>query len=429
MAVIKPFHGLRYTQKAGAIETLVCPPYDIISDAQREAYLTQNPYNVIRLEAPQGTEPYAQARRDLQAMLQQELLRQDIDEGLYLYELGFRDQVETGEAKRLMGLICRVRLEDFASNVVLPHEETLSKAKEDRMSLMKATNCNISQIYALYQDENRITKARMENLAAGTTPRYVFDDGLVTHKLWVVNDPLSIAAICDDFVDRKLYIADGHHRYETALQYRDLCRAQHLYNPDSDDVMMFLADMADEGLVVFPTHRVVRDLADFDPAALLAASAAYFDIVPLQEATLSDALCKQQEAGKKAFVFYTEEAAHLLSLKDPSVMAEVIPGMSEDYRMLDVSILHSLVLEKLLHIDKENMANQKNLVYTRSVEEAKAMVQTGAANCAFFLNPTQVGEIGAVAANGEKMPQKSTYFYPKLTTGLVMNRMGEPQFE
>ena len=427
MAEIKAFKGMRFTQKAGSIEDVTCPPYDIISEKQRADFLSCNPHNVIRLELPKdGENPYDTASEILNNFLSEDILKCDMDEGLYIYELSFLSQVENGEPKSLCGLICRVRIEEFENNVVLPHEETLSKAKEDRLNLMKATNCNFSQIYSLYPDENHITLARLRKLAENTAPRYDFSDGLVTHRLWVVNDPVAIFAICEDFKDRKLYIADGHHRYETALNYRNYCRENNIYNPGSEYVMMFLADMADEGLVVFPTHRLIRDIADFDTDAVLSACENYFNIETLSSPDeITEILNNSLENGKKAFGFYDGEKTAVLTLKDKNVMRDLIPDKSDDYRFLDVSILHSLILEKLLGIDKENMANQVNLRYTRSFDEAVESVNEKESNCAFFLNSTAVSEIGAVAANGEKMPQKSTYFYPKLTTGLVLNNLNE----
>ena len=423
MAEIRPFQALRYDQKrAGEIASLTCPPYDIISPAQREELLQRNPYNVVRLELPQGEDPYGEAGRALEQWLKDGVLTTDMDPGLYLYEEEFLTQVDHGERKKLRGLLCRVRLEDFANGVVLPHEETLSKAKEDRFQLMQATHCNFSPIYSLYRDETHVTRQRMDNLAAACPPRYEFSDGLVTHRLWVVNDQAAIAALQEDFAGRKLYIADGHHRYETALRYRDACRAENRYEPGADYVMMMLADMGDPGLVVFPTHRLVRGLESFDSAALLAACGEDFTLEakPSREESQAalDGLFQQ---GRHAFALYDGKSWTVLALKDTAVMEKLLPEKSQAYRTLDVSILHSLVLEKLLGIDKENMANQKNLTYTRSAEEAQAAVDRGESQCCFLLNPTRVEEIGQVAANGEKMPQKSTYFYPKLITGLVMN--------
>ena len=250
MADIQAFKALRYDlEKAGKIEDLTCPPYDIISEEQREEFLARNPRNVIRLELPKGEDPYGEAARTLNQWMEEGILKTDMDPGLYIYEQEFLTQVDKGETRRLRGLICRVKLEEFAAGVVLPHEETLSKAKEDRFRLMDATHCNFSQIYSLYQDPGHMTRQRLDSLTETCAPRYAFSDGLVTHRLWVVNDTVAIAAIQEDFAGRKLYIADGHHRYETALNYRRHLKEQGIACPGADSVMMMLAVMADQGLV------------------------------------------------------------------------------------------------------------------------------------------------------------------------------------
>ncbi len=425
MADIQPFRALRYNlAAAGDIQELTCPPYDIISGEQRQAYIAANPYNVIRLELPKGEDPYKEAGQVLSQWLQQEILKTDMDPGLYIYEQEFLSQVDRGETKRLRGLIARVRLEEFAAGVVLPHEETLSKAKEDRFQLMQATHCNFSQIYSLYQDENHVTRQRLDHLAQGIPPRYAFSDGLVTHRLWVVNDPAAIAALQEDMAGRKLYIADGHHRYETALNYRNHLRDQGVYCPGADFVMMLLADMADPGLVVFPTHRLVRGLDSFHSPNLLSACEEWFAVTEASSRESTQAALNQAYAqGQHAFGYFDGQGWHCLTLRDIAPLEAILPAKSPAYRQLDVTILHSLILERLLGIDKENMARQLNLTYTRSGEEAEHSVSAGESNCCFLLNPTRVDEIGAVAGCGEKMPQKSTYFYPKVITGLVMNSL------
>ena len=421
MAEIKPFRALRYTGKAGDIAKLTCPPYDIISEEQRLAYLAENPHNVVRLELPKGENPYGQAGETLKSWLADGILRRDSDPGFYIYEEEFEAY---GVRKKVKGFVCLVKLEEFSKGIILPHEETLSKAKEDRFHLMEATGCNFSQIYSLYMDEAHTTGARLDALSSGK-PRYEFSDGAVTHRMWIVNDREVIKAICADFENRKLYIADGHHRYETALNYRNRRREQGTATGGEDYVMMMLVDMEHDGLVVFPTHRLVRGLKDFNAEKLLAACGEKFEVTPEEDiGTAETNLNDLYLQGKKAFAFYAGGSGWtLLVLKDPGAMDAVLPDKSEAYRGLDVSVLHSLILEKYLGIDKENMANQVNLTYTRSSAEAVESVKKGESQCAFILNPTRVTEIRDVAAAGEKMPQKSTYFYPKLITGLVMNQL------
>lgn len=426
MAEIRPLKALRYNlEKAGPIEALTCPPYDIVSPQKRRQLLEESPYNLIRLELPQeGEDPYQQAAATLAQWRQDQVLVQDMEEGLYLYEEEFLSQVDQGQRRSVLGLVCRVRLEDFANGVILPHEETLSKAKEDRFRLLSATRCNFSSIYSLYRDEGGVTRQRLLNLKETCPPRYEFSDGLVTHRLWVINDPVAIQALEEDFAGRKLYIADGHHRYETGLRYRDTLEEQGTYLPGASYTLMTLTDMADPGLTVFPTHRLVRGVEGFEESALLAACQEDFILEPQQNRADSEkALENLYQEGKHAFALYSGKGWTVLTLKDPAVMEALLPGTSPAYRTLDVSILHSLVLERLLGIDKENMASQKNLTYTRSAEEAQRSVDQGESQCCFLLNPTRVEEIGQVAQNGEKMPQKSTYFYPKLITGLVVNSL------
>ncbi|MBC8534008.1 DUF1015 domain-containing protein [Yeguia hominis] len=425
MAEIKPFRALRFTEQAGPIEKLTCPPYDIISPEQRRQYLETNPYNIVRLELPVGEHPYEEAGETLKKWEESGILKQDTAPALYIYEETF---TAYGQKKSFKGFICRVKAEDFSKGVVLPHENTLSKAKADRFELMKATGCNFSQIYSLYMDDEHTTLSRIERLSQGT-PNVEMDDGEVLHRLWIVNDPVAIAAICEDFKDRKLYIADGHHRYETALNFRNYCHENGLYQEtgDCDYVMMMLVDMQHDGLVVFPTHRLIHNLPNFDKEALLSSCREHFEVheMPrLSELSASlDALFRQ---GKKAFAFYCGgDSWTLLVLRDLSIMDQVLSEECPAVRTLDVSVLHTLILERAFGIDKENMANQKNLSYTRSFDEAIQAVQSGNAQAAFFLNPTRISEIRDVAAAGGKMPQKSTYFYPKLITGLVMNQMNE----
>ena len=421
MAEVKGMKGLRFqTSKAGSIQELCCPPYDIISEGQRKAYLERNEHNVIRLELPKGDDPYGTAGRLLEEWIQQGILKREEKESLYIYEEEFTAR---GERKRVKGFICRVKLEEFEKGVVLPHEETLSK--EDRFNLMKAAFCNFSQIYSLYMDPEHVTLARIDQLSQGE-PQAEFTDGEgVTHRLWVVSDPETVAAVCGDFKDRKLYIADGHHRYETALNFRNYCREQGLAKEGdpADYIMMMLVDMEHDGLVVFPTHRLLRNLKNFDPRAAMKACEPYFRVEEKAcVAQMEKALDEKYAKGEKAFGFYCGgDRWTLLTLKDLSVLDGLLPGLSEASKSLDVTVLHTLVLEKLFGIDKENMANQVNLTYTRSFPEAVESVEKGESQCAFILNPTRVAEIRDVAAAGEKMPQKSTYFYPKLIPGLVMN--------
>ena len=421
MAQIKPFHGMRFSAAAGQPRDLCCPPYDIISEEQRKAFLAENPHNIIRLELPrEGENPYETAADVLKTWLSDGTLKRDDNAAIYIYEEAFTVR---GTAYRFRGFVSAVHLEEFSAGVVLPHEETLSAAKQDRFDLMCATGCNFSQVYSLYDDANGACKAILDKLAAGEPTVEFTDAEGVTHRLWVAEDGADVQALCALFADKKLYIADGHHRYETALNYHKHLVATGAETGTSDSIMMFLCDLQNSGLVVFPTHRVIHNIEGFTAADFLTKAGKYFDVQPLASFDeIETRLNAVYAQGGKAFGFYDGKDASLLTMRDLSVMADIMPNASEALRSLDVTLLHTLLLEPLCGIDKKAMAAGGKLTYTRDAAEAKALAE-GDANACFILNPTRVSEISAVALAGEKMPQKSTYFYPKLITGLVMNKM------
>lgn len=426
MAEIKAFNGLRFTEKAGEIGQLCCPPYDIISAEQRNQFLNTNPNNIIRLELPktqnENDDAYEAARACLNNWLSDSILAKDDKKGIYIYEMDFS---ANGSDYKVKGYISLVKLEEFSKGIILPHEETLSKAKTDRFNLMRATGCNFSQIYSLYMDEDKGAYSIIDGASQGKPDSEFTDADGVIHRLWCVYDEKVIAALSEKMADKKLYIADGHHRYETALNYKKFCYDNMQEPENSDYVCMMLVNMENSGLVVFPTHRIVRDLSNFNYDDVCAKCAEYFEVTPyLNREKGERGLEEAYNQGKKAFVMFTGDNNYtLLTLKDNDAMKALMPEASEALRNLDVSILHTLVLERIFGIDKENMAKQINLTYTRVADEAIAEVDGQRANCSFLLNPTRVSEIRDVAAAGEKMPQKSTYFYPKLTTGLVMNKI------
>ncbi len=425
MALVKGFRGLRFnTEKSGNIADVVCPPYDIISEEQRLAYIEKNEYNIIRLELPKGDNPYENAATILKSWESNGILMREKKDAVYIYEEEFTAYDKKYSVK---GCIVRVKVEEFEKGIILPHEFTLSKAKEDRLNLMKAANCNFSQIYALYSDKENKTISRLNKLSAATPDIELTDGDDVTHRMWIVTDEAEVTAICSDFDNRQLFIADGHHRYETALNYRNYCRENGL-SKEGDAVdyqMMMLVNMEHPGLVVFPTHRIVRDLSSFNKQTVLNACTEYFDITEYPSIeNMESVLTELYALDKKAFGMYCGDSSWtLLVLKSFDIMEKLLPNASKASQGLDVSVLHTLILEKLMDIDAENMAKQINLTYVKQADDALQAVDNGKANCAFILNPTKISEICDVSSAGEKMPQKSTYFYPKLITGLVMNKL------
>lgn len=436
MATIKPFKGLRYNiEKVGGLENVVTPPYDIISDEEQKAYYDKHPNNVIRLEygAEYETDSeldnrYTRAAAFLRSWIDDGILQSEDKECLYLYEQRFSF---LGQELTYRGFVTLTQLEEFSKGIILPHEETLSKAKTDRLNLMTATHANFSQIYCLYMDETGKIRSMMEQITKSPADISFTAENDILQNVWIVRDDTVIAAVQEEFADKQLFIADGHHRYETALNFRNKMREENPGWKESDlfnYVMMMLVDMDDPGLVVFPTHRLVNNVK-IDEVMAVSLLKDDFDIdkiiVDSKTSMLCDAIAKDLVAlkEKKGFALYFGgEYYYRLSLNDASVMEKYLPDKSEAYRNLDVTILHTLVLDKIYGIDTENLANQKNLTYTRDPMEAIEAVQNGSQQCAFLLNATKVREIKDVSLAGEKMPQKSTYFYPKLITGIVMNK-------
>lgn len=424
MADIKAFRALRYQEgKISSFESVCCPPYDIISPEEQKELYEKCPNNVIRLELNADKDRYQGAKRELDRMLAEGVLKQDEMESLYVYEEEFSAY---GQRRKIKGLISLVKLEEFSKEIILPHEETISKAKTDRFNLMKATGCNFSQIYSLYMDNRGVIFKKIEELSKKAPAVEFTDHEGIVHRLWQVTDQEAIAELQRRFSGLQLFIADGHHRYETALNYRNFLKEEGIVKDaqhNANYVMMFLANMENEGLVVFPTHRIVRNLEHFDSKNILNQIAKNFMVEERSDLDRVETVLLEK-ADDKVFAFYCGgEKYYLLTLKEEDAVQKRLPDMSGAYCGLDVTTLHTLILEEAFGIDKENMANQKNLIYTRDIGEALQSVKSGEAQCAFLINPTKVREIEEVSLAHEKMPQKSTYFYPKLITGLAMNKI------
>lgn len=433
MANVKPFKGLRYdTAKVTSLKDVTAPPYDIISPAEQDKYC-ENPNNIIHLELGKTYDTdtdtdnrYTRAKSTLDSWMENGIVKREDAPAYYLYEEIF--SLSDGSVKSLKGLISAVELVPFSEKIVLPHEETLSKAKADRFALMDATHANFSPIYFLYMDEKKTVNHIIAEVSKGTPDEsFVSADGII-HNLWVIQDAAYLTQIEDAFKDKQLFIADGHHRYETALNFREKLKTDipgFDKNHGGNYIMAFAVEMDDPGLVVLPTHRILQNLEQFDENAAVNALKENFSV----EKILSNDAAKDAEKvlsehlDDSSFALYTgKDYFYLLTLTNENAMAEKLPNRSDAYRGLDVSILHTLILDSIFGIDTENMANQKNLVYTKFADEAIDSVKDGNAQCSFLLNATKVRQIKDVSLLNEKMPQKSTYFYPKLITGLVVNK-------
>jgi uncharacterized protein (DUF1015 family) len=430
MAEIAPFAGLRYDlTRVGDAARVLAPPYDVIGEGEREELEARHPHNVVRLELPrgEGDTRYAAAAKLLNAWVSEGVLRREPAPALYVYEQQF---VWAGQSHTRRGFIAAVRLEPIEARVVLPHEHTLSGPKEDRRKLMAETRAQISQVFGLYRDAEGTAEAELGAATAGapaldaTTP-----DG-VRHRLWVTTDAARGARLAAVLRDKQILIADGHHRYETMVSLRDQLRAPGAA-PGSDPAdygAMFLARAEDPGLLVLPTHRLIRNLPGFEVAGLLAGAAPAFEVTHGEEATpqeIEARLQREAAAGPGGRVVFAlrvpgDAGTTWLALKPIVDLSALGPPA---LRSLDVTVLHSVLLAPLLGIDADAMARQSHLDYTHDTAEALRRIDSGEAQVAFLMNATKVHQVLDACEAGFVLPQKSTYFQPKLATGLVMYRL------
>jgi uncharacterized protein (DUF1015 family) len=389
----------------------------------RERYLKLSPYNLIRIELgkeeagdTESNNKYTRARDLYQAWLREGVLRRAAKPALYYLEQSFAAPDGSGPRTR-KALIARVRLHRWDEGVILPHEHTLSKPKADRIALLRACGSQQGQIFMLYPHPQRHPLPAPSSRPTLTAT----DDYGVVNKLWEITDPAAISAAQDSLQEMKFYIADGHHRYETALAFRDECRAAAAKpdpNAPHEFVMATLVDMSDSGLVVLPTHRTVADLGSFQPQQFRMQLERSFAI----EAYPSlEKLLAAMKNGTHLIGMRDARGFALLRLKDLDALRPLFANKPPLWHTLDVAILHVGILEAFLGIDEVRLRDEANVTYWREADKAAELVQTGQAQLAFFLNPTDVQDVKAIADARSRMPQKSTDFYPKLLSGIVIN--------
>jgi uncharacterized protein (DUF1015 family) len=433
LADVRPFRGLRYRPDVAAnLADLLSPPFDVISPEAQGFLLRRHPDNVVRLElgeerpddTPQDNR-YTRAAATLSRWLAEGILAVDPEPAFYLYDQEF---FRGGQLLRRRALLARVRLEPWERGVVRPHEHTLIAPKEDRLQLLRHCRTSFSPVFALYRDADGRVRAAASRAPSAVPLAEAREPGGETHTLYGLADEAATGAVHDLFLDRTLYVADGHHRYETALAYREERRAAHWSGEEPENfVFMALTAAEDAGLVVLPIHRVVHlaaipdDLpARFEELFLVE------DLGPVRSGgPLRDALARLSEAGSRgpAYVVVGPGPSRLRLLRPRNLEAlrsSLPPNAPTAWRDLDVALLQYAVLEGLLGIDADRLARGGALEYTDDGAEALEAVASGRAPLAFLLNATPVEQILAVADAGERMPQKSTFFYPKLATGLVM---------
>lgn len=438
MADVRPFRAIRYNQGAiGDLSLVVAPPYDVIGEDVRNYYYNRHPYNVIRLilnrhKKGEGPDvPYDRAAAFLDRWLAQRILVRDSSPGIYLYRQRY---LLDSKYMECTGVVARVRVEDFESGRILPHEDTLPKPFEDRMKLLDRTQANLDLVYVLYSDTGeRLKEPILRETERLPVAQFQASDG-VAHDLWEATDPRFAGKLHKFFSDRPLYIADGHHRYTTALTYsKSLTESGRDAGVDDPRhfMTMMIVEMENPGLTVLPVHRVVSGDAPSSDQ-LCAAVDTWFDAeeVPAPEGARSGQVVHmlrriKDGADGTRFVAFTRDGKFLmLRLKDSVDVTKVIEGeASRDYKTLDATVLHRLVLQRGLGLRADSRSVERDLVFTRDALEAVETVDAGRAGLAFLLNATRVQQVRAIADNGERMPQKSTYFYPKPCSGVVMNRI------
>lgn len=411
MAKIIPFRGILYNVSSVSMEDVLAPPYDIITPEYREALYMQSPYNIVRIDfgkekaGDNETEnKYTRARGYLDAWIKEGVFIRSEKPSFYAYEMSYTIH---GVKKRLLGFLSLVKLEELGKGSIYPHECTHSKPKQDRLNLMRSCNANTSPIFSLYkssegQISNVLSKVSM------TTKPYIESTDIAgdVHRLWQIDDTEEIEIIKQELEDKAIFIADGHHRYETAFEFYKEMPAKE--TPTStrpfDYVLMFLANMLDEGITILPTHRLLKEI----PRDMNRVLSEYFEIEPIN----NDFDIRKGLSGKRRVFGFFQKGSdiwHILKYKGGN-LSEIHP----DLREIDVIILHELVLKKIL--------KTTDIGYEMNVSRAIDKVKSGEFSAAFFLNPTRVEDVEKSAISSERMPPKSTYFYPKLLTGLVINK-------
>ena len=428
MATIRPFKGVRYNpDKIDDLSAVISQPYDRVRHGLQDKYYAQSRYSIVRIikgKEQAGDDEknnvYTRARDYFNAWLQQGILMREDRPALYI--LHQTVTLPDGSKHTRQGMIAAFELAPFDEGIVLPHERTLSGPKVDRLNLLRTTEVNFGHIFMLYPG-NHINELLGQAIAGqpGFELQEMFESD-VLQQFWVVTDPDVIAAVVKEMAPkRNLIIADGHHRYETALNYRDEMRAKYPDAPSNAGFnyrMVTLVSMDDPGLVILPTHRLIHSYTKMDTTAVRKKAAEYFDIRPLADQTALKTALAQAEPSHPCFGLY-DGSYTLLTLQNPDMMERIRPDRSSDWRLLDVSVLHEIFIERVLDIDKKAVERKENIEYLRDPQMGYDAVDQGQADFLLLMNPTRMEQVQACTTAGEKMPQKSTDFYPKVISGLV----------
>jgi uncharacterized protein (DUF1015 family) len=429
MADIRAFRGFRYDLgRAGLLSDLVAPPYDVVDPALQQALYERSPYNAIRLELtkdePGDTETrnrYTRAGQTLSGWQTEHILQQDTLRTLYVVEQEFTVE---GTTHRRRGFIARIRLEPFSSGQVFAHEETMAGPKEDRLKLFQATGMNLSPLFGIYPDATNEIFGRIESQLRRTLPLEATDHLGVTSRLWPITDERTLGSVISGMADRPVFIADGHHRYETGLRYLAETRAAGQVANDeapANFAMMMLVSTSDPGLVILPTHRLVSGFPGLTATELQAALSPHFQLERVASAQAAW-LAIELDGSQSLSAFHTKADGiwQTARFTNARLMDELAPEHSEEWRELAVSVLHVAVLNRLLPAATGGSAACK---FVHLLSEVDGAIAAGSCDLAALIPPATMAYVEQIAGNREKMPPKSTYFYPKLLTGLVFNSL------
>jgi len=418
MATIRPLKGLRYSNSAGPLQDLVAPPYDVLSQAERDAFAAKNPHNVVELTLPQGNEDdrskfvkYAKSAALLAEWRRTGDLVPDEAPSFYRYTQTFTIP-GSNESFVRQSLIALIKTEPYEKGVVLPHEQTFPKHKEDRLRILEATRAHLECIFGLFEDDGGAMFRTIAGAHAHPAADVTTDDG-VRHVLEAIDDESTVAGLVSGLADKKVWIADGHHRYETACTFREMQGPKPGLIAE-DFMMMALSSMSDPGLVLLPTHRIVSRMP-LEGNALISALQRFFNTREVPNGRLLEELGRLRRDDTRVFGIAMPGGMGVVATLDrPEDAIDWIEGPgSPRLKMLDVTILHDVIFEKVLGLTGHDFFS-----YTRDPAEALAAVEDGCTS--FLMNPPTVDDMRHIALGGEKMPQKSTYYYPKILSGLVL---------
>jgi uncharacterized protein (DUF1015 family) len=413
MAEIRPLRALHYDPARDPLQDVVAPPYDVIDDAQRAALQSRSPHNVVAIDLPQGDDPYAAAAETFSSWKQDGVLQHDDADAYWVLTQDY--DAPDGTRRTRSGFFARVRVEDYGPGRIRPHERTHPGPKEDRLRLTRATKANLSPIFSLYSDPEQKAFTALETALQQTPFGEQTDDDGTHNRLWRVSDPDTITAVTSALQDAELLIADGHHRYETARVYADEIGGEgpHRY------VLMCLVSLEDPGLTVFPTHRLAKGRGQDRYEQLAQALKAHFDI----ERVPTDEIAPPATDGplELGYIDSHFKQAFRCRLKTQDIADRALADQPDAIRHLDTAVLEALLLKDALDLTEDDISHLHDFGYARDAAQAVDLVTTGEFDVAFVLRPTPVEQVRAVAASGVNMPPKSTYFFPKIPTGLLFN--------